>query len=513
MKSATTILTCLLVFSATAQTVSMVKDINPGSGSSEIKDAVALNGKLYFSALEPQSGRELWISGGIPSNTVLKDIQVGSQSSEPAGFQLLDGTVYFKAKVPPSSQNKERMMRIQGGSSTPEVFAPELVTRRDSAYSNDISKAVNVAIGSLHTTTRTIYFSSTYGITGQELWKWYQAEWGNLAGTSSGWSWAPPILVKDINPTGDSDPRNFTTLNGKTYFTADNGVNGRELWVTDGTPTGTSLLKDINPGAPSSGITGFVVMGSKLYFTATTASHGAELWYTDGTTAGTVLVKDINTKKASTLVSVTGPTLGSKPTGLMVWKNKLYFSADNGTNGEELWCSDGTAAGTVMLKDINATGSSSPKNFSGYIRQGQDPVTKQIVNQQFLTFTANDGTTGEELWRSDGTAAGTVLLKDVKAGTRGSSASELRGLNTSTIAGATVITHYYYSAIGGNNGRELWEFHPLSNTHKKISPPVAPNTNPLGQAHNWPWVQMGNALYFYANYDSNGGELWKVSRP
>ena len=81
----------------------------------------------------------------------------------------------------------------------------------------------------------------------------------------------------------------------------------------------------------------------------------------------------------------------------------LFFTANDGTNGRELWKSDGTAAGTVLVKDIQ-------------------PGQRQLEPRQPdgrgrpLFFAADDGTNGEELWRSDGTAAGTVLVKDIRPG-------------------------------------------------------------------------------------------------
>ena len=102
-------------------------------------------------------------------------------------------------------------------------------------------------------------------------------------------------LLKDINPgAGGSAVASFTVLGDKAIFRADDGVNGREVWVTDGTAAGTHLLKDINPGLTASLPAEFTVFGGKAYFRATTASNGRELWVTDGTEAGTHEVKDIN---------------------------------------------------------------------------------------------------------------------------------------------------------------------------------------------------------------------------
>jgi len=91
---------------------------------------------------------------------------------------------------------------------------------------------------------------------------------------------------------------------------------------------------------------------------------------------------------------------GSIPGGFTVFNNAVYFSAFDGASGFELWKSDGTEAGTVRVKDINpGAGGSSPFGFT-------------VLNNT-LYFSADDGTNGFELWKSDGTEAGTVRVKDI----------------------------------------------------------------------------------------------------
>jgi ELWxxDGT repeat protein len=133
------------------------------------------------------------------------------------------------------------------------------------------------------------------------------------------------------------------------------------------------------------------VFNNMLYFSADDGSTGVELWKSDGTADGTKRVKDINS----------GPGSGNL-FGLTVFNGALYFSANGGMAGAELWKSDGTEGGTMQVKDINPLGDSSPRAFT-------------VLNGALL-FSADDGGTGRELWRTDGTEEGTMRVKDVCPG-------------------------------------------------------------------------------------------------
>lgn len=269
-----------------------------------------------------------------------------------------------------------------------------------------------------------LYFSA-YDGSERELW----VSDGTAAGTQ---------LFKDINPTGSGTPYSFTVCNGKLYFSAEDATHGRELWVSDGTPSGTQMVKDIHPsgdGLPS----WLTAVGDKLYFAADDGVHGRELWVTDGTTAGTQLIdiapniagrppgnsfpENLTVLNGDLYFSILGRALyklesssgslqtvkvlfsssdlsnSNKMSNFYVYNDRLYFSGDDEVNGRELWVSDGTTAGTTMLKDIHPSGASFPGNFIEYAGN--------------LYFAANDGTHGAELWVSDGTESGTQMLSDI----------------------------------------------------------------------------------------------------
>src|SRR5262249_23536871 len=151
------------------------------------------------------------------------------------------------------------------------------------------------------------------------------------------------------------------------------------------------------------------------------------LWKSDGTAAGTVLVKGID---AANLTNVGG---------------RLYFAGSDAAGGSELWTSNGTSVGTVPVKDVNlGAGSSSPAQLTN-------------VNG-LLYFSADDGTNGRELWQSDGTPAGTLLVRDIYPGATGSNPAYLVSSNSKL----------YFAATDPQHGRELWD-----------PPPVHPDTDQL----------------------------------
>jgi len=199
-----------------------------------------------------------------------------------------------------------------------------------------------------------------------------------------------PVLVKDINTTPEAlgnlaSLSNYTVVNGILYFTTKSLTTGVELWKTDGTEAGTTIVKDIYAGTTGSDPGFLTNLGGTLFFSANDGVHGRELWKSDGTENGTVLVKNIDSS-----------TFSSNPTNLVSMNNTLFFKA-NSSSGTEIWKSNGTESGTVLLEDISFGSGSSVGNF--------------LVNVNgTLFFDANDGIRGSELWKSDGTEAGTTLV-------------------------------------------------------------------------------------------------------
>lgn len=155
--------------------------------------------------------------------------------------------------------------------------------------------------------------------------------------------------------------------------------------------TTPSLMADIRPGPLGSRPRELVDAAGELFFTADDGTHGRELWVSRGR-GGAFLMKDIRPGVAT-----------SNPRRLVAAGGKLFFTADDGVHGRELWVSDGTTAGTVMVKDI----------WPGSIGSAPDQL---LAFEDAVYFAANDGRSGNELWRSDGTPEGTSLVEDFYPG-------------------------------------------------------------------------------------------------
>lgn len=440
-----------------------------------------------------------------------------------------------------------------------------------------------------------------------------EAEKDALGGGSA--SCTPAVKLRTFPPVGAFFGAFGTTaVNDDLFFTADDGVHGRELWVSDGTVAGTRMVKDILPpgsfAAPSflteaGGLLYFVVEETlwrsdgteagtfalvtssapgtlsplpfteyrgKLVFANTSVKYGSELWVSDGTPGGTRLLLDVNPGPAGSFVfdllvtddddlvfsasrgagtaarrglykrTLSGKLLElfrapgdetsvfrlqqvgdrtfflvdasdgnpflwvsngrpggarelanfgdvSTPRRFTAFKNKLYFVAEQSDDGagSELWVSDGTPGGTRRLADI----------YPG--EEGSVPDDLAVFKGR-LYFSANDGTHGRELWRTDGTTSGTKLVKDLWPGPMGSDPDGL----------VDEANKLFFAANDGVHGREPWKrFDGTLRLLEDIVPGPAgsdPRPSSSGRGETGIFVRAGPNLFFAAGPE--GRELW-----
>jgi ELWxxDGT repeat protein len=234
-------------------------------------------------------------------------------------------------------------------------------------------------------------------------------------------------MVNNIRPGPEpSSPSNLISMDGWTYFNADDGVHGRELWKTNGTVAGTQMIKDITPGPDGTSFGEVIIYDNLLFFTV---NENDELWRTDGT-EGTPGYKDGTYRIAKTAPDYTNSDIQD----LTIHDGYLYFKAFDG-GCRELWRTDGTAAGTQRL------------TYNPLLSYGTDP--KNITSCDGRLFLAGHyaSWTGRELLEYKINEELLVLIKNINQ--TGSVGSEPENL-------ICFENKLFFSADDGNSGRALW---------------------------------------------------------
>lgn len=330
-----------------------------------------------------------------------------------------------------------------------------------------------------------------------------------------------PVLVSDIVPGPESShPAEFTELGTGAYFVADSPVHGRELFrIRDGH---AELLEDIRPGVDGSQPKSLTEMGGELFFSASRNNlEGTELWKSNGTSSGTVLVKDINLETGGCndvlcpIVNLT--TTGSKPRHFVVGDDVLFFLAFDGPDsGFQMWQSDGTSAGTTRITEglrgfENITGMGDHLLFKAHDGTGWEhrgfhapSQTLSVLTDITSSFGPGPIVVGDshayfrvehpipnglriELHRTDGTAAGTGLFFEP--------ASNVLGPLYATNAGDVFVMNWT-----GGNGFQLARID-ASGTLEQVG-------DGLSSTHDW--LEVDDAVYLSAHSAVFGEELWRI---
>lgn len=287
-------------------------------------------------------------------------------------------------------------------------------------------------------------------------------------------------MVKDINLTGTvhSWPRGFVVMNDRLYFSATDGTNGYELWVSDGTEDGTKMIADINSSPGGHGYPcNMTVLGNRLVFQATDGTNGTELWVSDGVPVAEGGVTEMIE------INVSG---NSGPEELFLYKNRVFFMANDGIVGSELWSTDGTPGGTALVKDIYPVGTTS--GFPRYFTE---------MNGR-LYFSAMDNVNGEELWVTDGTPEGTTIVRDIYEG----------GVDSSPQNLIVMKRRLYFMARDNEDNASNYELWTSDGTENGTFMVRNIHETPGWGSYPAAFTIFNGTLYFQADDGTNGVELW-----
>ncbi|WP_342374950.1 hypothetical protein NVS55_26980 [Myxococcus stipitatus] len=378
-----------------AECANVVKDIRPGPMGSVPRFLTPLGKWVLFVADDGQHGPEMWRTDGTAAGTVMvKDVWQGERGSAPRALTRVGNWIYFVAEDFEHGQELWRTDGTDVGTQLVHEFQPGagwrqltgLVAWGDRialvAYSADSAVLWSVdprglarahyhsPVGvffSLTAVGTRLFFLRDIGTDVAELWV-----------TSD----RPGSAEKVRDFTGEI-PSYLTSMNNMLFFVAGSDGyfgeqgdtrHGGELWRSDGSSSGTRLVRDIWPGPKGSLPTSLVVMDGVLYFAAEDGWRGRELWRSDGSALGTWMVWDIE-----------WGSRGSDPEQLTAENGWLFFSATTTRHGREAWTSDGWLWRTRRLTDIApGTSSSDPRSF---VRAGNE-----------VFFLAGDMPMNEALW-------------------------------------------------------------------------------------------------------------------
>lgn len=293
-------------------------------------------------------------------------------------------------------------------------------------------------------------------------------------------------LIKIVGSTGDrvvvkiglKEPSQMTKVNNLIYFVNNKICGGyscywKELWRSDGTAGGTFVVKYFK----SVSIVNHI--GSTVFLAADEYSHGLELWKTNGTLVTTSLIKDINPGTESSLDYY-------ENFSATVYNDRLYFSADDGLHGKEVWISDGSTPGTTLFRDIQpGPHSSEPTAFTV---SGNNMYFKTINSDTLDSW----DTFYNKLWKVNG--PGLTLMKDF--GPNYYSIDKLIDVNGTLFFTMGFLVETPYST------EELWKSNAASwNTVlvKKL----------FDHGYWYNLINVNGTLVAASNFDGTGGKLWR----
>lgn len=445
---------------------------------------------LYFTADDGISGREIWSIDTAGKVLQASDVPPGPDDRTPVLLTPAGNELLFVKGERMGNDNRlniQRTRRGHGGAVT--------LTRFD----------LNSKIHAMHAIGDTLYVNYETAQWGAELWKLNlnspEPEQVTDLGTGPAhgmyegvplYSWNGMLFfggLKNGDPGSnvlwratESTPPEEVTVGGESvrfnYMAGFRSGDARLflrsfpdilVWESPESPPRSIRLN----GVPDDAILSLIALsGDRLFFSCNTEAEGRELWVTDGTQAGTRLVRDIQP----------GPT-GSDPYQIEPVRGGVCFVARDEAHGIELWYSDGTEAGTRLIKDMVP----GPRNAEPY-------ALKQYNSHVY--FSCYHDTYGEELWRTDGTEEGTTLVADINPGA-GSSEPYYTAVFDDAL---------YFTATDGVNGFQVWRSEGTAATTKQATW-IRPRLSLVRSSSPRELTRFGNRVYFSAELPGHGREL------
>jgi ELWxxDGT repeat protein len=481
----------------------LFKDLRPGRESSEPRSLTAA-GKLLFFVADDGRGPALWRTDGADAGTLrLAQFPAGTQGSDPAGLTACNtpggGRVFFTA-----AGDRHDPYQPTG----PQVWASDGTaagTRRLTEFPADVhfTQWGNARpVAPFTAAARAVFFSVEPEVI------------HDIAG----------LWVSDGTPSGTRRIRkdllayDRAEVSGKLIFAgvevekgkSPAGGVGLQLWQSDGTDRGTTILSKLSDLPGGAAPRAFAMAGGRLFFCARHDDpHVRWLYATDGTPGGAVQLKKMDVSASAALgKDLIAAALGEDRKTLELWKSdgtpdgtvkirafparsfvrdmaaaggRVYFSAFTPEFGLELWKTDGTAAGTSLVKDIvpGVEGS-----YVGHLTAYEDR----------LYFTAMLPGQLPGLWTTDGTAIRT----------KSSVRFWPRGVNPG-VCSLTKAAGLLFLSAGGN------DCEPWASNGSKTRRLADLRPGPAGSEPR-DYCEMGGAVYFSANDGVHGRELWKAER-
>ncbi len=375
-------------------------------------------GKLVFTRLEGPTGIKLWqVDPSDRSVELLADLNPERDSSGLQAIQVMGDLIFYR--LYDRTTKTVTLRRTDGTQAGTFPLLDDIQPGRVNGFRP----------GTIVATEAAYFFLANRPETGVELWR--------TDGTARG-----TALVKDFYPGPDGpDIHHLAGLGAQLFFAAESPEFGREVFRSDGTAGGTQLVRDVRTEESGSYPNRFFTFRDTLFFTANTGCTGFETFKTGGSAATTELLGDLSTGKTSSFPYTYTP----------IGDEFFFVIYGEGFGSDRIFRTDGTVRGTGLLDPADETLNSGPSlSDIGAIRNrllirgyfpgvGQALYTQEVSTDQLqllkvfsqgglngsgFGFTAlNDSVSlfvestdkfGPELWRTNGTAAGTYLVKDIR---------------------------------------------------------------------------------------------------